>query len=435
MRVLQEEPSPHFVIGEDGWVFLGDHYWNDFSQAIGAWPIPDDLVEATAVTVAAMHAYCARRGIVFVPLFVPAKAAVYPDKLPIGTRSDGPRLRDALIVGCARKGLAVLDLLPPLVEARKIADGFSKLNSHWNSFGGWVVWKAINAHILDHAGRPLTDPAPKHCRVTCELEPPEFPEWPRNEHNRESRITEADFPFGDSDLIFVNAAGERSGSPPSAQVSLEDFPLDVHNRAAANAAKCLVMGDSMASNLSPWINAAFSQVHYRNHHLTNTMAAAVLSDHVDTLAPNFVFYVIADRYCTVAFHEEDFWRAVDLFDGHQWTAEYRWRSDDPDNLIVVSGREALGTPNLVSLPAASNAGGVVLKATVVADGQGLVMSSYSLDGTPVQKWHKIGPGRNAIYVLMDRPVDNGHFWLVRDPEKAGAVLVDIVVRQVPSLKS
>ena len=70
------------VVGEDGWVYLGDIFNRNFSQAIGRRTLSTSEVEGWSSALRGQASYLQESGIGFVVVVAPAKWSVYRDKLP-----------------------------------------------------------------------------------------------------------------------------------------------------------------------------------------------------------------------------------------------------------------------------------------------------------------------------------------------------------------
>jgi hypothetical protein len=69
----------------------------------------------------------------------PSKFVIYQDKYNIRSK----KLTVKEMFGSNLKNVTFIDTTQELIEARKIADTYSKLDTHWTDFGGYIVWQKL----------------------------------------------------------------------------------------------------------------------------------------------------------------------------------------------------------------------------------------------------------------------------------------------------
>lgn len=154
------------VKGKDGWLFLGrelhhlsvGRFWGDEATKVSRASRPEWADPLAPIL--DFKEQLDRAGIELLVVPVPAKAAVYPDRLSDAIEPDGdgrqPRvdLQDkAFYELLAGKGVKVLDLLPHFVSARAddAQEGavYCKQDSHWSGRACELTAKLIAGQIAD----------------------------------------------------------------------------------------------------------------------------------------------------------------------------------------------------------------------------------------------------------------------------------------------
>jgi hypothetical protein len=132
---------PNALIGKYGWVdYTGDGNIDDF-QNLKPFSLREELVSRLE----RLNQYLESQGITLLIVVAPNKATIYPDKLPDQIKSLPTESRlDQLINYFENKNLSIVDSKPSLRSARKKRDVyFPQNNTHWNSFGAFVVYTTI----------------------------------------------------------------------------------------------------------------------------------------------------------------------------------------------------------------------------------------------------------------------------------------------------
>ncbi len=131
------------IIGLDGWLFLRSQH--TLSQSAGLVLREDEVVE-TADFLALLHTSLAARRIRFIVGIPPSASTIYPGHLPKWARNGGRRTEyDALLEALHARGVAAVDLRPPLREARATHDVYHHHDTHWNPRGALIGFNAMAA--------------------------------------------------------------------------------------------------------------------------------------------------------------------------------------------------------------------------------------------------------------------------------------------------
>lgn len=156
------------IPGRDGWLFFtpeirhmaAGQFWGDAAAAVSRANRPDAADPLPAIL--AFHQALRERGIALVMVPVPAKAAVYPDKLAEPLTEAGVATVHARFYDLLRgHDIIVLDLLPVFRAQRDHPRGplYCRRDTHWSGTGCVVAAEQIAATIrayLDPERLPRT---------------------------------------------------------------------------------------------------------------------------------------------------------------------------------------------------------------------------------------------------------------------------------------
>lgn len=281
-----------YVLGKDDWVFWGDVQNNNFSQAIGRRFLSADELARWHSYFAGLDTRLAEVGIPLYIVVTPAKWAVYPDELPDwaqAIRGAGPL--DQLVA--AGTDLPLIDLRAPLQEASATAQTYSRVNSHWSSYGAYVGWNAIADCITANQPEVALSPIPLSDISTGgdfnefgtygitdarDWTAPEFPE----------PLLPVELSAAGADAVIV--AGER-------WTGFDDYPAETTTAGAQSSDSVLFVGDSFGPVLSPYLQQAFAETRQLRHNLDGELS---IQPDILTLAlatrPDIVIVEITQRH-------------------------------------------------------------------------------------------------------------------------------------------
>ncbi len=133
------------LIGKDGYLF----YDLDGCQSLdfmGQAPFSAEQLARWKLYLERRRDYLAERHCRYLFVIAPNLASVYPEKLPDQVIANkGTSRREQLLRHLAEHGstVAVLDLTPPLVDAKRHGKTFFRADSHWNGLGYHVAMQTI----------------------------------------------------------------------------------------------------------------------------------------------------------------------------------------------------------------------------------------------------------------------------------------------------
>lgn len=160
------------VVGNGGWLFFvpGLRY-----LAAGPFWGPSAATASHAMMANAkdplpaildFNAQLARKGIKLIVVPVPAKAAIYPDKLGVAARGRLDSAQAQFLSVLNRSGVATIDLTPAFQQARAThpnQDLYCKTDTHWSGYGIAAAVSAIAPQVRPYArggaslsGHPLS---------------------------------------------------------------------------------------------------------------------------------------------------------------------------------------------------------------------------------------------------------------------------------------
>jgi hypothetical protein len=298
-------------IGRDGWVFLGDIFSGDWSEALGRRVLSDRAVARWTETLALERKWLATRDIPSAIVVAPSKGTIYPDRLP--RWSDGGAHASSLDrILAAAPELSIVDTRAALREARRQADTYSALNSHWTDFGAYVAWSKIAPELARRIPALASLRVPALASIGVEDGHNEFAGMLGLEAPNAWTTYRLAQPLGD--YVIVADDGTTRPAPGGAQTDLLDLPRTTRNEHAQTNARVLVLRDSSANSLSPFLQDAFRETYQVDHKLGAQGEWPNLVALVERLRPDAVLWIVTERYLAEPAGDLAYWRAANAFD-------------------------------------------------------------------------------------------------------------------------
>ena len=418
-----------YNLGKDGWVFLGNIYQNELDQALGLYESKDEEIEDWAAAILTMDEICRSRNCIFVPVIVPSKTAVYEDKV-MTAQASGPSPRTRIIAAARDHGYDLLDLRPRLQEARATADTYSRLNSHWTEYGGWIGWRCVAERLAAADPDLVLDEGLEVVGVAESDTMNEFHDLAGIEGV--NNWTKPLFSNDPGQIVKVAMGGSTRREAVLAPVSLQEIPLNIANPNSKNDKTCLVLADSSVSSISALINYNFKYVYYRNHHWTDTGVPFNLNDTIAELRPDVVLYVSAERYSIFPLEVDGRSSAATRCAAAGGGFEFRWPPHHTVESLEFRGTAALSEPANLRLPGLDRFAGYEVAITFAAGERAQILVSYVIDGDVKQTWYNLREGLNTVFFHAPSDILGGNIWVLRSEARAPAVLTEIRVRGVPT---
>jgi hypothetical protein len=362
-------------IGRDGWMFLGDIFNNNFSQAIGRRVLDDAEVARWTSVLTLQQQWLATRGIPSAFVVAPAKWSIYPEYLPQWTEGLHP-VHSLDRLAAAAGPLSMIDLRATLLEAKAQAATYSALDSHWTDYGAWVAWKQI-ATDLNRAipALPMLN-VPSLRGMSSVDGAGEFEGMLGISATNRVTTYELSQPF--SDAVIVAADGSVRPLPGGTRTDLLDLPRMTRNDAAGNRLRVLILRDSTGNALSPFLQNAFHTTYQVDHSFGVPKRRPNLAGLVDQLHPDLVLWIMTERYLNESPGDPDEWRAANDFDCNASDSLGVWSHENAARGFSVDGDATLATPMTVSVDAASGTRILRVDLQAAAAGTLLVESSEGL---------------------------------------------------------
>lgn len=286
------------VIGEDGFLFLGNsyskvldrHFSKNFDENPGNF-------KKLSARLKQFKQQAEEAGSKFSILIAPDKHGIYCEKFPVFMMQKPCSLADEftakLVQGLKKENF---DVFYPYVALRKHADIplYYKTDSHWNLQGAALAFDAFVDH-LKGSGK-LSAAFIKAC-----------PEYTQSKVTKTMDLgaivgVNADFAVDDVDYALndhTQVLWSQKGSPFSnteimqafAQGQNADWYGEMRNPQALNKVKILVICDSFTTALSRIINLNCSQVFYISRHSDDDFCLGKIAD----FKPDLVIYECVER--------------------------------------------------------------------------------------------------------------------------------------------
>ncbi len=146
--LFKQSPNKNVSLGKEGWLFYcDDKDSNPIEQSLGYWSFTEDQLKRIANNLTEVKNYLNNLGIEFILFIAPNKETVYMDKLPEyykirNSYTSTDQLIDYL------KNNTTIQVVYPKEDIIKTKEDYSidlyyKLDSHWNSAGGYIGAKCL----------------------------------------------------------------------------------------------------------------------------------------------------------------------------------------------------------------------------------------------------------------------------------------------------
>jgi hypothetical protein len=150
--MLKSSPNPIVLIGKDDWLFyanpvdgnpLEDYRRND--------PLTPTELRSWKTALEAKYMWLKQRDIQYLFVIAPNKHTIYGEYIPSRIRQVGKQTRlDQLLEYMHDSEVPILDLRPPMLQAKTKGLLYYKTDTHWNNFGAAVAQYEIIRHLLKY---------------------------------------------------------------------------------------------------------------------------------------------------------------------------------------------------------------------------------------------------------------------------------------------
>jgi hypothetical protein len=144
VRVTGESPNTNVVIGDDGWLFLGNHDWT-LDEMAGALPFSPEALDAKLRVFADRKLWAEEHGITYLYLAAPNKTTIYREHVPprLLRRGAVTRLSQLTPRMLAEHPDVFIDAVSLLEAAKPWSRLYHKTDSHWNEAGAFVIYEEL----------------------------------------------------------------------------------------------------------------------------------------------------------------------------------------------------------------------------------------------------------------------------------------------------
>ncbi len=134
---------PDVLIGREGWLFFSGDYMVEHFQGLKL--LSDEDLANWQALLEKRRDWLARRGIKYVFSIPPDKHSIYPEELPewLSGLQATNKLDQFVAHMRAHSTVEVLDLRPAILEAKNTNKTYLRLDTHWNTYGGFVAYQAL----------------------------------------------------------------------------------------------------------------------------------------------------------------------------------------------------------------------------------------------------------------------------------------------------
>jgi hypothetical protein len=282
------------VAGPDGWLFLAreNPRLNTVDDFRGTRLFTPAELAAWTAEFTARRDWLAARGIPYLVVMAPNKQTVYPEKLPARYNQVGPTRTDQLVAALAGAGIAVADLRPVLLEAKKAGQVYYRTDSHWTPAGT----SAAYAGIMEALGRAV----PALAGATpFENDPASLPGVPGD--------LAAMLGLGDGGFAEEKFGSAPKGGLRAVRTEAPDLsgpgdlqPAEAYEIPGSTLPRAVIFRDSFAQDLIPLLSGHFSRAVFQ-WPFPSTYKAVRRFDRelVERERPDVVVDEIVERYFIV----------------------------------------------------------------------------------------------------------------------------------------
>lgn len=237
-----------YFYGDKGWMFYDSVKVNNGNTMVdyyGEVRFDEDELKAMAEGINKAADFYAARGAKYLIVIAPNKEGIYseymPERMQRARSSDKSRM-DAAVEYLKKHTKAVfVNLKKPILEAKNDFPYrlYFKKDTHWNNIGAYIGFEAI-AHALNGMGyrvplKPLT--------------PEMITESGKQHVDMHPEAMEMNYRIDYLSRTETDCAREEG----------EQYVFVCKNKGTANGKKLMVLGDSFAGALMPFLNKAFSE--------------------------------------------------------------------------------------------------------------------------------------------------------------------------------
>lgn len=412
------------VAGRDGWVFYGDAFNENFSQATGARRYSKDELATWAQSISQQQKWLAKRGIPLVFVVAPAKWSIYPDKAPEDANVDVEHIFEQIVAAYPK--LPIIDVRQPLRDGRSVADTYSKLNGHWTDFGAYLVWKYLASKLKASDPSLAPPPPPAYSSVQTRNEGNEFADTlgANTPNSWTYPVLTTPLP----QVQIVNADGSTKTVPGDTQTDQLDMPREVISPSAANPSRVLAFCDSTCRSLSPYLQASYASTIQVRHYIDQPEKRPSVPYLVDSYKPGLVMYVMTERNFNNVLADGPMWAAANAYDEASPETVGSWTPSDASPTLTLTGAPSETSPATIKWPRKSGAVDIV-RLDVEAKGSGQLELQLTNGGKKETVPVQYAVGQSELFYALPKAEEGMTTALALAPGSADAQIVSVTVRR------
>ena len=427
-ETVQKAPNPGVAVqGRDGYLFFGDNFLSNFAQALGRRYYSPQEVDTTTATIESERSWLKARKTPFEFIVAPANWSIYPDKLPAW--SDGQSLQHIVDQLLAYDPKSVMDVRPDLAAARAYHQTYSKKNSHWTPYGGYIAFKSIVRQLKASDPQVGTIPVPTLSSVTTVNEQNEFTALTKDPGPNDWTVPHFSPGLPSYDVVLAN--GTHVPQAPGTSLDITRAPVQTASATAGNTHRVLILADSSVTSLSPYLAAGFGSTMIVRHFIDQPDLAPSLPALVESYHPDIVLTITTERNLDEPIRDLQMWQGALDYDKAAKGSAASWTAGGAaTSTISVAGSTNLSGPLTVTLPKAlttSTAIRIHLNSSAPA--------TVSLSGTtktgPFSIPLRISPGPTTTFATVPAGITNQRLTLVRSSGSKAVTVTDLSARGLP----
>lgn len=282
------------VIGRDGWLFLGNDYFETFNRHAGHTPPTAQEADRVVRAEQLKQRWLMRRGIAYLFAVAPDKYSIFPEYLPDYVRStEHDVLLDLVVQRAKELNLPFLDLRPALLEAKARYGelAYTRTDSHWSTLGAFYAYKSIVEKLAELTG-PLK---------SLSLEDMEQSIGPaynlegllglRKHYKMRDVAIKLKLDHDSPAMTARSFTGQPRSWNPAQEVHYREM-LYLENPTALNAEAVFMLRDSFANRLSPLLNQTFARMAYAHYNREELVGNIV--DYLLAFKPQMVLHEMVE---------------------------------------------------------------------------------------------------------------------------------------------
>ncbi len=280
--------NPEYVVlGQDGWMFLGNIHAGKIDQYRRIIDYRESQIETDIERISALNTYLNDQDIAFLFAVPPNKENVYPEHAPEWlTVDDMPKYAESFK---AFGGTDLIDELYPDIMTAKAEYGdilYPKTDAHWTALGAYFGYQSILESLNTKNGTVFQPLA----LVSYEIVQNDGYELTKalgyagSYNDFETLVTVS--PESEAEMTYLTENTTWQG--------LRHF----ENKDALNRASVLLIGDSFSSRLSPYFESSFSDYYFVHYSMVfgDSDGAQALNDVIAMTKPDVVILEIIERH-------------------------------------------------------------------------------------------------------------------------------------------